>query len=270
MKGLSKWMTGAILFLCAPAICCIGCKGAGTDVRQVAGALDGPLPADSAPARVLQAMEKAERYRQFEIMTDTAASISVEAIAEADTTSTEGYGIVVTKGASSTTFPNLRNVRINMAAYDRMGSTLWLTCSVMWGTGVQVDRLYQIRFDGEGKAGIAHTIEPYDVQQTMQERLGYSIAGEQVTFYNGKRMLTTATNTISDMGGFDDENPVWIGEQITYDLSGDVPCLLVTPCLAFTTGMPLIYDDMPTFSAPVSISESGQVNIGELSLYHPK
>ena len=67
------------------------------------------------------------------------------------------------------------------------------------------------------------------------------------------------------MGGFDSEQPVWIGEQIQYDLSVDVPCLLVTPGVNFTTGLVLTYDDMPTLKATVTIGEDGSVNIGDLN-----
>ena len=68
------------------------------------------------------------------------------------------------------------------------------------------------------------------------------------------------------MGGFDSEQPLWIGEQIEYDLSGDTPRLLITPGVKFTTGLVLTYDDMPTLSAPISIDGEGKVNIGEIKV----
>ncbi|MBP5514352.1 MAG: hypothetical protein J6Y04_06220 [Bacteroidaceae bacterium] len=242
------------------------CKGKSTIAEHpfVAGTIDEPLPADSAPAQVLEAMEKAERFHQYEIMSDTANSISVEAIAEADQTPTEGYGIVVVKGATSTTFPNLRNTRQPMASYDPETGTLWLTNSAMEGTGVQVDRLYQIRFDEEDKAYIALTVEPYDIQQALLKRLGYAIEGQRIKLFDNGQIIASAMNTVEDMGDFDDEQPVWIGEQIQYDLSGTTPQLLITPGIKYTTGLVLTYDDMPTLSAPITIADDGQVNIGEL------
>ena len=66
------------------------------------------------------------------------------------------------------------------------------------------------------------------------------------------------------MGGFDSEQPLWIGEQIQYDLSGNAPLMLITPGVKFTTGLVLTYDDMPTLAAPLTISEDGKVSISEL------
>jgi len=240
------------------------CKGTENKYPHVAGLLDEPLAADSAPAHVLEAMEQAERFHQFEIMSDTLNDISVEAIAEADTTPTEEYGIVVTKGAASTTFPHLRNARYNKARYDAKDGTLWLTCSAVWGTGVQVDQLYQIRFDHDGQASVARTVDPYVLQQKLCQRLGYRIEGEQITLYDNDRLIATVTNTVTDMGGFDNEQPLWIGEQMGFDLSGDTPRLLVTPGVKFTTGLVLSYDDMPTLAAPLTLADDGTVSIGDL------
>ncbi|MBR7035611.1 MAG: hypothetical protein IKI25_07660, partial [Bacteroidales bacterium] len=64
----------------------------------------------------------------------------------------------------------------------------------------------------------------------------------------------TATSTVDDMGGFYDE-PVWIGEQISYVL-GDTLRALVTPGVTFNVGKVLLYDDMPTFSADVILSDT--------------
>ena len=260
MKKIVLLFTAVILAV----VIFTACKGTVSEHPFVAGTLDGPLPADSAPAQVLKALEKAERLHQYEIMSDTANSISVEAIAEADMTSTEGYGIVVVKGATSTTFPNLRNARQPMANYDPETGILWLTSSAMEGTGIAVERLYQIRFDEEDKAYIAHTIEPYEIQQVLLKRLGYCIEGQQIMLYDGENAIATAVSTVTDMGGFDSEQPVWIGEQIQYNLSGTTPQLLVTPGIKYTTGLVLTYDDMPTLSASITISNDGQVNIGKL------
>ena len=265
MKRQRRWMLAAILMLSGLSICFSSCDGSHKDgIALVAGTLESPLEPDTVPSRIMKALEQAERYHQFEIMSDTVHDISVEAIGEADTTSTEGFGIVVMKGAVSTKFLHLRNARNNTACYDAESGVLWLTSSAMWGTGVQVDWLYQLRFDSENKASITHTVNPYDLQQQLCRRLGYSIEGQQVTFYDGAREITNVTNTVTDMGGFDDELPVWIGEQITYDLSGTAPRLLVTPGINFTTGLVLTYDDMPTLSMPLTIAEDGAVTLGDI------
>ncbi len=260
------WICTVLVFCCycASFSSCNSCDRRAGNITLVSGTLDGPLPADAAPAHVLEALDRAERLHQYEIMSDTACDISVEAIAEADTTSTEGYGIVVVKGAVTTVFPNLCHARSPMAKYDRKDDVLWLACSVMWGTGVQVDRLYRIRFDGNGKAYISDTVEPYDIQQQLCRRLGYSIDGQDVTLWDGGRRIASVTNSVADMGGLDDAHPVWIGEQLGYDLSGRSPVLLVNAGIKFVTGLVLIYDDMPTLSAPIGIDGDGKVDIGDI------
>ena len=115
-------------------------------------------------------------------------------------------------------------------------------------------------------AYVAGTIEPYDMQQALCQRLCYSIDGEQVTLYDGHRLIATATNTVSDMGGFDDEQPLWIGEQLAFDLSGNAPVLLVTPGVKFNTGLVLLYDDMPTLRATLSISDEGMTEVTDITL----
>ncbi len=269
MKRMKPWMMAAILILCGASVFVCSCnKGATAEYPYVSGTLDNALEPDSAPSWVMEAMERAERFHCYEIMCDTAHTISVEAIGEVDNTPTEGYGIVVEKGAVSTNFLNLRNSRNPMARFIEKDNVLWLSCSAMEGTGVAVERLYQIRFDEEDKAYIALSIDPYDLQQQLCQRLGYSIEGEQVTFYDGGREIARATNTVTDMGGFDNEQPLWIGEQIQYDLSGDAPRLLFTPGIKFTTGLVLTYDDMPTLAAPLTISGDGEVSIGDINIYN--
>ena len=266
MRRMKSWMMAAILMLCGVSVFVCSCnKGATAEYPYVSGTLDNALEPDSAPARIMEAMERAERFHCYEIMCDTAHAICVEAIGEVDNTPTEGYGIVVEKGAVSTNFLNLRNSRSPMARYVEKDNVLWLSCSAMEGTGVTVERLYQIRFDERDKAYIAQSIDPYDLQQQLCQRLGYRIEGEQVTLYDGGREIAQATNTVTDMGGFDNEQPLWIGEQMWYELSGDVPLLLFTPGVNFTTGLVLTYDDMPTLMAPLTIAEDGRVSIGELS-----
>ena len=183
-----------------------------------------------------------------------------------DETSTEGYGIVVKKGSVSTIFPHIRHTREVQSKYNAKTGDLWLTSSAMEGTGVRVEWLHQIRF-GENKTAYVKTqVNPYDVQQALLQRLGYTIEGETITLYDGANLLTTITNTVEDMGGFDVEHPLWIGEQLYYDVSGDAPKLIFVPGVKFTTGLVLIYDDMPELSAPITIDENGSFIIHEIGV----
>ena len=140
----------------------------------------------------------------------------------------------------------------------------------MSGTGVNVEKLYQIRFQEDGKAYIKTELNPYTVQQELLKRIGYTVDGENVTIYDGDKVLKTITNTITDMGGFDEESPMWIGEQLYYDLSGDEPKLVFVPGVKYTTGLALLYDDMPDFSAPISIDKSGNLTIHEITVVDNK
>ena len=263
MKQQKRWMLAAILTICGLSTFFCACEGTGTDHPHVAGTLEEPFTG-TAPTQIKESIERANRFHQHEIMTDTVNSITLFSIDEVDTTSTEGYGIVVVKGATSTTFADICNMFDPESRYNSSTGDLWLTGSVMEGTGVQVEQLYQIRFHDDDKAYIAHVFEPFDLQQQLCQRIGYAIDDQQVTLYDGKKLLTTVTNTVTDMGGFDDEQPVWIGDQIAYDLSEETPRLMVTPGVKFTTGLVLTYDDMPTLSAPLTIDAEGKSSIGDL------
>ena len=256
-------MLAAILITCSAQTLLTGCQHKDTDIRPVAGILDEPLPADSAPSQVLAAIDAAVRFHQHEIMNDTINEVSVWSLDEVDTTSTEGYGFVVTKGVVSTTLTHIRNTRQPSARYDSESGNLWLTSSAMEGTGVQVERLYLIRFQDDGTAFVAATADPYDVQQAMLSRLEYSINGQEVTFYDGQQHVATATNTVTDMGGFDSEEPIWIGEQLSYDLSGADIKVQIVPGVKFTTGLVLSYDDMPTLSIPLHMTADGSIILGD-------
>ena len=250
------------------AICLMmaGCKSTTIDTKPMAGTLDKPLLHDSIPADVQKAMDNAFRFHQHEVMSDTTANIAVFSIDEIDETSSEGFGFVVTKGAVSTNFLNIINTRQPQAKYNAKTGDLWLTSCAMSGTGVNVEWLYQIRFKEDGKAYIKTEINPYTVQQELLKRINYTIDGENVTIYDREKALTTITNTITDMGGFDNESPMWIGEQLYYDLSGDEPKLVFVPGVKFTTGLALLYDDMPDFSAPITIDENGNLTIHEITV----
>ncbi len=254
-------MAGVVLLISA-------CVGTGSEIRSLSGRIESPLPPDSAPAQVLQNIADAVRFHEHDILSDPSADISVFSLDEVDTPSgqlsTEGFGIVVMKGTVSTLFPNIRNSRQPQANYDPSTRNLWLTASAMSGTGVQVERLYQIRFHENDSAYIACIADPYDIQQTLLQRLGYRIDDRQITLYDNGRQLFTATSSLTDMGAFDSDSPLWIGEQLSYDLSLPTPYLQITPGVKYTTGLVLTYDDMPTLSAPISLDSLSRVTIGTL------
>ena len=254
------------------AICLMmaSCKSTTIDTKPMAGTLDAPLLTDSIPADVQKAMDNALKLHNHEVMSDTASNVAVFSIDEIDQTPSEGFGFVVTKGAVSTNFLNIINTRQPQAKYNAKTGDLWLTSCAMSGTGVNVEKLYQIRFQEDGKAYIKNEINPYAVQQELLQRIGYTIDGEHVTIYDRDKTLTTITNTITDMGGFDDENPMWIGEQLYYNLSGDEPKLVFVPGVKFTTGLALLYDDMPDFSASITIDENGNLTIHEITVIDSK
>jgi len=197
--------------------------GTNVEVKYVRGTLDGPLAEDSLPTAVRQAIAEALRSREYEVL---AAS-----------------------------FPNDCHTREPSAFYDKTTGSVWLTVSAMAGTGVQVELLYQIRFPGDSLA-VASAIDPYDIQLTFSERLEYAIDGDQMALYLDGKPLCTATNTLTDMGNFDDD-ALWIGEQITYDLREGQPRVCITPGVKFASSPMLFYDDMPTIIADMAIDEQG-------------
>ena len=243
-----------------------GCKTASVETKQMAGTMEEPVPSDMMPDSVQQATLKAVKYHCHELMNDTVNAVYVSCIDEMDEISTAGYGIQVTKGAMSTTFPNIRNSREPQAKYNAKTGDLWLTSSAMEGTGVRVEWLHQIRFGDNELAYVKTEVNPYGVQQELLERLSYAIEDETISLYDGDKLLATVTNSVKDMGGFDDEQPLWIGEQLYYDVSGDEPKVIFTPGVKYTTGLVLTYDDMPELSAPITIDENGLFTIHEIEV----
>ena len=63
------------------------------------------------------------------------------------------------------------------------------------------------------------------------------------------------------MGGFDDDQPVWIGEQLYYDVSSGDPKVIFIPGVKFNSAFVLAYDDMPELSAPFTVDENGLFSI---------
>ena len=254
------------------AICLImaGCTVTSVTTMPMAGVLEQPMQPDSIPANVKKAMDNAVKFHSQEIMSDSTNDIAVFSIGEIDQTPSEGFGITVTKGAVTTNFLNIHNSREPQARYNVKTGDLWLTAVAMSGTGVRVEWLYQIRFQDDGKAYIKTEVNPYDVQKKLLRRMGYTIDGEKVTLYDEDRVLSTVTNTVTDMGGFDEEKPFWIGEQLYYDLSGEEPRVVFVPGVKFTTGLALTYDDMPDLSAPFTVDDKGDCKIDEITVQETK
>ena len=255
----------AIVFF-AMGMMMAGCKSASVNKKPLTGTMEEPMPSDMMPDNVQQALAKAIKYHCHDLLNDTVNEIYVSSIDEVDQTSTEGYGINVTKAAITTTFPNIRHTREPQARYNAKTGDLWLTSSAMEGTGVRVEWLHQIRFGDNELAYVKTEVNPYGVQQELLERLSYAIEGETISLYDGDKLLATVTNSVKDMGGFDDEQPLWIGEQLYYDVSGDEPRVIFTPGVKFTTGLVLTYDDMPELSAPITIDENGLFTIHEIKV----
>ena len=227
-----------------------------TAIRSVSGVLEAKVGAATAPECVRQAMQNPVIDNRFEmILNDEQNHVAVWSLIHcSDDVSAEGYGVVVKNGPTTTVFPDVLHGKNPTAFYDSTTGNLWLATAVMEGTGTHVEQLHLLRFDSNGRATIANTIDPYDLQQTFIRHIGYSIDGKDITFYADKHPIHTATSTVDDMGGFYDE-PVWIGEQISYVL-GDTLRALVTPGVSFNVGKVLLYDDMPTFSADVILSDT--------------
>ena len=250
----------------AVAMMTAGCKNARADKKQLAGTMETPVPSDIMPDRVQQAMRNAMKYHCHDLLDDTVNEINVASIDEVDQTSTEGYGINVTKAAISTTFPNIRNTRAPQASYNARTGDLWLTSSATEGTGIRVEWLHQVRFGDNDLAYVKTEVNPYGVQQELLQRLDYSIKGETISLYDGDKLLATIANSVKDMGGFDDQQPLWIGEQLYYDVSSGDPKVIFIPGVKFTAGLVLFYDDMPELSASLTIDENGLFTIHEISV----
>ncbi len=235
-----------------------GCKGRDAEVKPVCGTLEEAFGLESATQEVQEAMASValdDRYENtFEDEKDGVVVWSLMRLN--DEQSAEGMGIVVVKDGKATAFPDIRHGNQPSARYDAATRTLWFTGAEMEGTGIRVERLYELHIADDGSASIAQSIDPYDMQQALLQRLGYSIDGQSISFYDEKRLLCCVTDTVSDMGGFDEE-PIWIGEQLSYDLSTEPIRVLCLPGLKYVTGLVLNYDAMPTISATLTLNHDG-------------
>ena len=263
MKTTKTLISAAAAIVCGVML--MACNGKG--IKPINGTLEQPMGETNAPEMVAKTMENTTIDSRYEsIMADEDNKVSVWSLMKIDdNNSSEGYGIIVVKDGIATAFPNIRHGNNPSAHYNAATGKLLITGAAMEGTGVLVEQPYILAFGDDGRASIEATIDPYDIQQVAHSHASYSVEGEQITLYNDKQPIYIATNTITDMGGFDDET-VWIGEQIAYDISGDVIVVHITPGVNYVVGKVLLYDDMPTISARVSINDEGTLSLDDVEI----
>ena len=261
MKTCSKIIIALVALL---AIACNNKKK--EEIQPVWGTIDGPLKEEAAPQKVHLAMTLAYMDRYENILDDQQNGVSVWSLVwcNPDITS-EGYGIHLVKNKKTTHLPNIYHGKNPWAEYDARKDHLWLFCGAMEGTGVHVEKPYVFRFDDTGSAVIETKIDPYTIQEAFRNRLSYKVKGNDITLFDNGEELCTVTNTITDMGGLDDEQPVWIGEQISYSLEDGELYVHIVPGAKFVTGLVLLYDDMPELTARVSLTGNGALSIGPVS-----
>ena len=255
-------MVAATVALCGMMM--TGCKG--NAPRPMNGTLDKAIEIGNYPQAVGDAMKQNNIDDRFEtIMEDKTNGVSVWSMLKcSDEVSSENYGMVVAKGDVKTALPQLRHGNMPRARYDASTSDLWILGCDMEGTGVNVERPYLLRFGEDGHASIVTSIDPYEMQQALNKVLTYSIKNQDITFYSDGKELIKVTNQIKDMGDFM-EDAIYIGEQIAYGIEGPLT-VKVTPGVNFVTCKVLHYDDMPTFSATVTLNDDGSFTLGELKV----
>ena len=259
MRQMKQWLTvAAVIALCGTMT---GCKG--NAQRPVNGTMEEAVAPGDAPQAVYDLMKQVNLDERYEtVMEDKTTGVAVYSLLNCgDTVSSEGYGIVVGKGDVKTALPQLRHGRMPRARYDAATGDLWILGSDMEGTGVNVERPYLLRFDDNGYASIANSIDPYEMQQALCKVLTYSINGQEITFYGDGKELAKATNKMEDMGGFMDD-AIYIGEQISYSIEGPIT-VHVTPGVNFVVGKVLHYDDMPTITATVTLKDDGGFSLSD-------
>ena len=255
MKQMKQWlMLAAVFVLCGTMA---GCKG--NEQRPVSGTLEGPTNPGAAPEAVMEVTKHLTPTddRLETVMEDKAQDIAVWSLLRcSENESSEGFGILISKGGVQTVFPQIRHGRMPRAHYDAATDELWIIGSDMEGTGVDVERPYLLHFKDDSHAEIKGEIDPYLIQEAIRKVLTYSIKGQDITFYNEGKELITVSNHIQDMGDFMDD-AIYIGEQISYTTDGPLT-IHVTPGVNYVTGKVLHYDDMPTFSAVVTLDLENQ------------
>ena len=255
----------ALALLCSAVV--VSCKGKKVELKPVKGVLEEPVREGAAPEQVIATMERHILDQNFEMtLNDTVNNVHVWSLMSCDSvTSSEGFGIVVAKGGRATIFADIRHGSNPSARYNAATGELWFTGVSIEGTGVHTERLYIIRFPEDGPAHLAATIDPYEMQEALIKELKYTTKGEEISLFNGENELAKVTNTVTDMGGFDDD-AVWLGEQLSYDISGDQIVVNAIPGVSFVTGKVLHYDDMPTISAPVTLTDGGGFTLSNIHI----
>lgn len=245
----------------------VSCKGKKAEMKPIKGVLEEPVKEGAASEMVNATLDRHVLDSNFEnLLLDTVNKVAVWSLVRCDSvTSSDGFGIVVAKESRATIFANICHGNNPTARYDAVANCLWLTGVSMEGTGVHVERLYQIKFPENGPANIAASLDPFEMQQALCGKLNYSVDGEKITLYFGENEPFTVTNTVKDMGGFFDD-ALWLGEQLSYDISGDNIYVHATPGVSFVTGKVLHYDDMPTLSAQVLVNDGGNFTLSELKI----
>ena len=245
------------------AMALTGCQHEGPEVKAVSGVLEGMVVTDSVSEQVKVAIGKAIESRAYEcLLRDEAEDISVWSLTSE---ATEGWGLVIEKASRLNIFPDIRHSRQPRAQRNPISGDIWLVASAMEGTGVAVERPYLVRFGENDIAYIAATIDPYDMQQALCQRLRYAVEGREVTLYDGDQHLVTVVVNETNMGDLY-EDAVWIGEQLTYEADSDGLTVCVTPGLSFNTGLVLLYDDMPTLKARVTLDDDGTFTLGSIKV----
>ncbi len=243
----------------------ISCTEKSSGVKPVNGLLTEAIGAGEAPQSVKDVMQTPEVDGRYEvILGDKDSELSVWSLMHcSQTLSSENYGVLVSRanGQTITALPDIRHGNMPTAIYDAEADALWLTGADMEGTGVRVEHLYQLRFVDGGKAKVVRSIDPYDVQQLFCQQLNYQVEGNKITLYLNDKPLTTVTTT-SDNNNSICEDAVWIGEQLSYDLSDERISVCITPAVRYQANNDaketvLLYDDMPEIIATVTITDEG-------------
>ena len=261
MRQTAQWLiAAAVVVLCGMTT---GCKD--NTRRPVNGTMEEAVAPGEAPQAVVDLMKRVNIDECYEtLMEDKTTGVSVWSLMKcSDTISSEGYGMVVAKGDVKTALPQLRHGRMPRTRYDAATGELLIVGADTEGTGINIERVYMLRFDENGYASITSSIDTYEMQEAWRKALTYTINGQDITFYAQGKPLTTVTNHIEDMGGFM-EDAIYIGEQMSYSIEGPLT-VHVTPGVNFVVGKVLHYDDMPTFSATVTMTENG-LKLGDFTV----
>ena len=255
------------IFIALAAMLAVACNNRKDEIQPVRGTIEGPLKEERAPQKVQLAMTLPYADRYESILDDQDNGVSVWSLVWCNPDiPSEGYGIHIVKNGKTTHFPDIYHGKNPRAEYDAAASHLWLFCGVIEGTGIHVEKPYLFRFDDTGSALTETKIDPFTIQTALCNRLSYSVKGNDITIFDNRKTLFSVTNTITDLGGLDQEDPVWIGEQLSYFLQDGNLYLKLTPGVKFTTGLALMYDDMPDLTAPLRLGENGSLQIGDISV----